>query len=82
MSDQLNRIEDMLSQLIKMVGDANARLNVLESEQRNMKQELKNDIATLSERLERKVNTHEYSIDIIQREQFKMRTEIEMLKNK
>ncbi|MCD9020562.1 hypothetical protein [Cohnella silvisoli] len=51
MSDQLNRIEDMVVTLIKMQGASNAKIEELTEEMKSMKTELKEEINEVRETL-------------------------------
>ncbi|NBI27653.1 hypothetical protein [Chengkuizengella marina] len=51
--NQLNRMEEMLGTLIKMVGDTNARLNAHENKMDLELKEIKNDVKEIKEGQER-----------------------------
>mgnify|MGYP001327132275 FL=1 len=84
----LNKILEKLELLESEVKQANHRLENMETVQQQIIQAVieTNDIVKRLEQSQRKteaeLNNHSYSLDILNREQFYLKTEIEKLKNR
>lgn len=74
MSEQLNRIEEMLGQLIKMVGATNAEVKETKDQVTRVEQKI--------DKLAEGNEHHEHGIDILNRKLFRLETEVEKIKSK
>lgn len=79
MNERLNKQDEMLGQLIKMMADNNARLERIENAVNRIEHNEPDDVMSILEQINKKLNERDYDLQALNKRVFKTESEIERL---
>ena len=79
LNERLNKQDEMLSQLIKVVADNNARLERIENAVNRIENNEPDDVMSILVQLNKKLDERDYDLQALNKRVFKTESEIERL---